>query len=533
MPDDAARRHFRFGPVRRPAPPQRKDIRAAASHMNAERKTARIQEAVAIAMLSDSAHWNLRLTETLTPHATHMSRKVRHEVRIPSASDLAHSVLAGRHLPTPSEKSRLIIPVAFRPRGKLLTGFVITSSHLPVTVLNYDDGEAFIRRVLSRLLESPIRRLNDTSWWLARVLRNNYVQMVEIEARLGETVNIEYSMKLRHFEASLNKFAALRLSVGWRQNRFRFDSDLHDRASSYHFHFEAPDGYMLKAMEIKPVVGGENIQPYVFSGAGTPDGHLYAQRMGQDNLIELDTLHSRYIFIDCFEAPPGSQGYTAILGCVTTCILLFLIVALSHGWLIDPTTNKTQATGAIALIAGSPAVLASIIPLRHESSSAIKSPLTARLALWSSTAMSAFVALALATQGFGNELSALKGVNLFACFLHGFATTCGIVLSLLIVRYAVRKKLRKVGFLSLFALLAIGYLVLTQPGRVSTVDFFFSAIVPIYVLTWFRCVVGWAKSVYVASNIGEIALHSNNKHDRLVVDYAKPRTHHEASSGGA
>lgn len=207
------------------------------------------------------------------------------------------------------------------------------------------------------------------------------------------------------------------------------------------------------------------------------------------------------MFVDCFEAPPGSQGYTAIVGCVTLAIVLVLMAALSYGWFIDGTTHRVQATGAIALIAGSPAIVASLLPLRHDGAAVIRPPLTSRFALWASSAMSVFIALALATQGFGLDLAKLKGVNIGWCFLRGLIVAAVVVGALFVMRRAVYAKRFWPGFWSIVAISVVVFIVADQGKEVSSFDTFFSVAVPLYVLVLARCVYGWLKSVYVASTI--------------------------------
>lgn len=482
---------------------RRRDVRAAAPHLAQGRQTARLQEAVAIVMLSDIARWNRRLSETLTPHSSHIVRKVEHDLRVPSATDLAHTVLAGRELPKSNEKCRIIVPIAFKEKGVLLPGFNISSSHEPITILNLNDGKAFTRRIMNRLIGETGEStgyFKDASWALARVLKDHYVQFVEIEARLGEVITIEYTVRVRHLEASHSRIAAWRLALGWKQNRFRHFSDLHNNATSYHFHFEVPDGFTLKDMRLRSPEGG-SAPKYVFSGGGTPIGHIYIRdqsattRRGQ---------FQNEIFIDCFEAPPGSQGYTAVIGCVMTTILIALMAALSFGWFIDETSGKMQATGAIALIAGGPAVVTSILPFRNDQTSAIRPPLTARAALWSSFAMSAFVALGLSTQGFGLDLTKLKDTNLILCFLKGWVTTVAIVALLVTIWRAVRSERFWSALVATVGIAGIELVVLLQPGDVSAPDIFFSAVVPIYTLIWLRSAFGWLKAVHLSSDLSMI-----------------------------
>ncbi|MGJ6122319.1 hypothetical protein QN239_07060 [Mycolicibacterium sp. Y3] len=487
----------------------RKDIQTADQHHGLERRVKRIQEAVAIAMISDLPRWNLRLTETLTPHQRHLAHRVKHEVRIPSALDLAHSVLPGRDLPTADHKCRLYVPIAFLPKGTLLSGFTISSSHEPVNILNFTDGDAFTRRLLARLIPANFDATKpyfaDASATLARTIQTRYIQFAEIEARLGEVVTIEYSNTFPHLEASTDKVATWRLSMGWRQNRYTFESELLHFAASYHFHFEVPDGFILKRISVKPK-NHRAIPNYTFSGSGTPDGHIYVPL--DRSRPQAKSSENYFLFIDCFESPPGSQGYTAIMGLVMAGILYVLMLALSHGWFIDSSTQKVQATGAIALIAGAPAVLASLLPLRNDPTAAIRPPLTARVALWASSAMSAYVALLLATQGFGIDLATMKNTAIIRCFFGGLTCIFSILAGLLLL-HGVRRKRPTLSneekfwryFFGIIPIPIVAYFVVTQPGHVSSTDYFFSVVIPLYLVILIRCIVGWVKSVLVASGI--------------------------------
>ncbi|QEM43570.1 hypothetical protein [Mycolicibacterium grossiae] len=460
-------------------------------------------------MISDLPRWNLRLSETLTPHQRHLSREVKHEVRIPNAEELARLMLARSDLPAPGQKCRLYVPVAFLKKGTLLSGLAVDSSHAPINILNFTDGDAFTLRILDRLIgadgEASSPYFVAAAETLARELETRYLQFAEIEACLGDVVTMEYTNRFRHDEATRDNLAAWRLAMGWRQNRFRFESDLLHFAASYHFHFEVPDGYILKDISVRPK-GHDHEPRYTFNGQGTPDGHIYVP---YDQRGAHASVSNRYlIFIDCFEAPPGSQGYTAVIGLVTSVILFVLMMALSHGWFIDSDTGKVQATGAIALIAGGPAVVASLLPLRNEPTTAIRTPLTARIALWTSSAMSAYVALLLATQGFGIDLATMKDRAIVSCFLHGLLGTAIVVAGLLVLRstrrrwgyLSERQRVRRfvVAVLPMWIVL---FFVAEQEGHVSLTDYFFSLVIPVYLVILARCVSGWFKSVYIASGI--------------------------------
>lgn len=467
-------------------------------HTHAELHERRLQDAVAILVLSEADKWNRRLTETLSPHHNHLSRRVKHEMRIPSATELARSVLPSNGLPQPGQNCRFIMPLAFREKQKLLSGFSLSSSHEPISVLNFDDGEDFTGRILTALLAAADRGnrpyLEDFLWRLGFVLQERYIQYVEFEAKLGEVVTIEYEVRFRHHEGVRDEIAAWRLAFGWRQNRFSFKSDLHQYAASYHFHFEVPDGYVLKNITLG-LGDNESLPNYVFSGAGTPVGHMYVPPRRVENGADAKPID---IFVDCFEAPPGSQGYTAIIGFVMSAILFALMGAFEYGWLID-SEGKLQATGAITLIAGGPAVVASLLPLRTESTSPIRTPLTARLALWASFAMSAFVALALATKGFGLGLDSFEHAQIGYTFLKGWITTAAAAMALMFALRGFGERNFRV-MVNWSAILAVIFgMVILQPNPPSASEFFFSAVIPIYTLVWLRCLVGWIKSVYLAS----------------------------------
>lgn len=470
--------------------------RAAWSDVEADAdRLRRIQEAVAVEMLCNLPKWNSRLTETLTPQRDHVLRSVRHESRIPSAVELGRSILPKRDAPRVRSAMTVIVPLAFHEKESSLVGFSLDGSHSPMTVVNKRDGEEFTRRILARMIDAG----KESDYWyrvsttLAGVLSRYYIQFVEVSVDLGDTISVEYSVKTPRHDSSLGTaMLHWRLALGWRQNRFRFESTFPDSADSYHFRFEVPDGYYLKSIRPETDDGG-----YAATGAGTPDGHIYRQRPRQD----FDQPRPQYFFVDCFESPPGSQGYASIIGLVTTTIIVLLVIALDHQWLLDDAKENVQATGAIALIAGAPALVASLLPLKSDHDAAIRNPLTARVSLWFSSALSAFVAFVLATRGFGLNLVDFDGGQMFDCFWKGLL----VVMAVAVPVFASKRATDRFGWIrpltGCVAVLFIVGVFVRGWGDVDVVEYFFSVVLPLYVLVWARSLWGWAKSVIVVRDV--------------------------------